>query len=177
MKSLIAALLALTGAVTVAKDWDADVAAIVRLHGLERQGHLTGSADLVTATLADRLTVVENGEVHIMSRNDVHRTFVDYLKSVRYSAWEDVTAPDVHVARDGFTAWAVIRIHAKTSDVGDNKSKEEHEFLSSWIAVYEKQKGQWRMVAISSGCNPPCGLPESRRAATVWFGTITTGHI
>lgn len=147
-------------AVTIVEAGD-DEAAILRLHTQERQGHLSGNADLVVAALDDQLTVVENGDVHVMSRDEVRKTFVAYLHSVHYSVWEDLVPPVIHVAGDRRTAWAVIKIRAKYVD--QDAKAEQNEFQSSWISIYEKRKGEWRMVAIASGCNPPCGLPDDKK--------------
>ncbi|MBV9623880.1 MAG: hypothetical protein JOZ14_07880 [Acidobacteria bacterium] len=155
--------LLLVGSAALAFASDKDISAILELHQVERRGHLTGNAELIAGTLADQLTVVENGEVQVNSREDVGRSFSDYLKSVRYSAWEDVSPPSVHISTDRKTAWVVIRIQATYTDK-DSTPAVQHQFVSSWIAIYQKGKGGWRMAAIASGCNPPCGLPREQNA-------------
>jgi hypothetical protein len=140
---------------------DKDVSAILQVHALERRGHLTGSAEFIAKAVGDQLTVVENGAVQVSSREDVPRTFANYLKSVHYSAWEDVILPAVHISTDPKTAWAIIQIQA--TYVESAKPSVQHQFVSSWIAIYQKGNGRWRMTAIASGCNPPCGLPAEEK--------------
>jgi hypothetical protein len=81
-KSALTTAIFVTLACVAAAQSMSDEAAIVQLHAQERQGHLTGNANLVASALAHNVIVLENGEVHRMSREEVHRTFESYLKSV-----------------------------------------------------------------------------------------------
>ncbi len=131
---------------------------ILELHATEREGHLRGDASVVTSVLAESVASVQNGDVEIQSREQMRRSFSEYLSGVAYLSWDDLMKPSVHVSSDGTMAWAVVRIKARFREKGDQSGRIQ-EFKSSWIATYEKQNSQWRMTGISSGCNPPCGSP------------------
>jgi hypothetical protein len=87
--------------------------AILRLHAREREGHLTGNAELVTSDLGENLNVAENGQVETKTRQDVLNGFSSYLKTVKYSSWDDVSEPVVRVSEDGRMGWAAIQIKAQ----------------------------------------------------------------
>ena len=139
------------------------VANILRLHSIEREGHLKGDANMVTSFLADSFVSLQNGKIEVQTREQVRRNFAEYLSNVAYSSWEDVMKPSVHISTDGSMAWAVIQIKARFREKSDPTGKTQ-EFTSSWIATYEKRTSGWQMTGISSGCNPPCGsLPDANR--------------
>ncbi|MBV9301321.1 MAG: nuclear transport factor 2 family protein [Acidobacteriaceae bacterium] len=134
------------------------VASILRLHAIEREGHLKGDANLVSSVLADSVVSIQNGDVEVRSRDQMRRGFAEYFSAVAYASWEDIIKPLVHISRDGGMAWSVIRIRAQFREKSDPSGKVQ-EFTSSWIATYEKNKSGWHMSGISSGCDPPCGPP------------------
>jgi len=137
--------------------------AILRLHAQARQGHLRGDAELIAAGVADRFINLQNGSLESQTREQLRQKFSTYLGHVKYSEWNDVIQPSVHVSRDGTMAWTAINIKARFIDLTEPSPRQEHEFTSSWIAVYEKQASGWRMVGMSSGCEPACGSRREQK--------------
>jgi len=165
MKTCVWLVLAVAFCFSLALGTDAnlkkDQRAILQLHAREREGHLKGDADLVTSGIGSTLTVVENGQVETKTRKEIRDRFSNYFSTVKYSSWDDAITPAVHVSSDGSMAWAAIQIKARYQDRSGPQVHPRHEFLSSWIATYEKQGSKWYMIAISSGCDPPCTPPKS----------------
>jgi ketosteroid isomerase-like protein len=124
---------------------------ILALHEQARRAHLQGDAKLLADTVADSLVNVQAGEVETLTRDQLRQQFEERFRKVKYSLWEDVAAPSIHISPDGKMTWAVIQIHAKYRDRNGAALGDEHEFRSSWIATFEKQGDFWRMAAISSG--------------------------
>jgi len=162
MRWLSPIVLLAISSVVVAQRADDQVANILRLHAIEREGHLKGDAHMVTSFLADSFVSVQNGKVEVQSREQVRRNFAEYLAGVVYSSWDDLMKPSVHISADGTMAWAVIQIKARFREKNDS-TQTIQEFTSSWIAAYEKRASAWQMVGISSGCNPPCGSPPDAK--------------
>jgi hypothetical protein len=73
--------------------------------------------------------------------------FAKYFSEVTYSRWADVQPPHVVVSTDGAHAWMAVEVEAQMNELA---SGAEQRFKSSWIAVYEKKNGKWRMQGIAS---------------------------
>jgi hypothetical protein len=99
--------------------------------------------------VAEHVWEASRGGLNRLTRTELRDRFAAYFSSVRYSVWDDLEPPHVAVSADGLSAWMAVVIEAKLTATGDNTSREVA-FDSSWIAVYEKQDGQWLMVGISS---------------------------
>src|SRR5690242_19868498 len=142
---------------------DENVQAILQLHAQTREGHLKNDVNLIVPNIADRFVDIQNGNLQFSTREELQQKFARYLEHTKYFEWSDVIAPSVHVSSDGQMAWAAIKIKARFTNLSEPAPRKEHEFTSSWISVYEKQPAGWQMVGISSGCDPPCGVPSNRR--------------
>jgi hypothetical protein len=91
------------------------------------------------------------GEVETATPEQIREQFSDRFKRVKYLAWDDVAPPQVRLASGGSMAWVLIQIEARYRDRVGSSLGQEHQFLSSWIATYEKRKSDWRMAGIASG--------------------------
>ena len=141
----------LLSSATVASDLGRDRDSLLALHAHERQAHLIGDANLLTAEMADQVVDVQNGKVEVRSREEMRRRFADYFAQVKYSFWDDVVEPRVRVSPDGRMGWVVIHVKAGLSDVSGAQAGKPRRFESSWISIYEKRDADWKMVGISSG--------------------------
>jgi hypothetical protein len=128
-----------------------DLEELLHLHAQTREAHLKGDANLLVAGIGSQLIQVQDGNVETDTREQIREQFSDRFSRVKYLTWDDVTAPQVRVASDGSMAWMVIQIEARYRDRVGATLGQEHQFFSSWIATYEKQKSDWRMVGIASG--------------------------
>src|SRR4051794_41116174 len=123
--------------------------ALLALHACEREAHLVGDADALTASMAEFVWEASRGGLNRISRSEIRERFASYFKSVRYALWQDLQPAHVSIGADGLSAWMAVEIEAQmtaTQDGGD----QEVRFESSWIAVYEKVDDRWLMVGISS---------------------------
>jgi hypothetical protein len=124
---------------------------LLNLHAQERDAHLKGDADLLASEIASEFVSVRDGEVESDSREEVRHQFAERFRRVRYSEWDDVIPPRVQISPDGKMVSVVVQIRARYRDWTGLSLGEEHKFLSSWVATYEKQQSEWHMVAIASG--------------------------
>lgn len=127
-----------------------DTQSLLAMHARDRQAHLKGDADLLATGMADPFINVAHGKVETIPREQMRQHFAQYFGQVKYSSWEDSAPPKVFVSPDGQMAWMVIEIKARLSDRSGAQAGIEREFISSWIATFEKQHGEWRGVGISS---------------------------
>ena len=133
-------------------DLERERRAVLQLHARAREAHLKGDAALLSSSAADQVRELSRGEFHIVTRDQMRAMFTDVFKSVRYQSWDDATPPVVQVSNDGRMAWMAVHITARVKQL--ESQPKEAAFQSSWIATYEKQDGEWKMVAISSSVAP-----------------------
>lgn len=122
-----------------------DEAAILAGHEQARRAHLTGNADLLAAGAADKFIEAGRGKVSEHTREDLRKNFTEYFKVAKYSVWRDTYPPKVTISADGKMAWMIVAVHGELTMNGKPQA-----FDSSWIATYEKIKGEWKMVGIAS---------------------------
>jgi hypothetical protein len=122
-----------------------DEAAILAGHEQARRAHLTGNADLLAEGIADHFIEAGRGSVTEKTREQVRQQFAEYFKTASYSVWRDTYSPRVTISHDGKMAWMVVAVHGELTLKGKPQS-----FDSSWIATFEKIKGEWKMVGIAS---------------------------
>jgi hypothetical protein len=127
-----------------------DTEKLLELHARERRAHLEGDATLLTSGMADHVWESSRGGLNRLSRSDLEERFTAYFRSVRYTVWDDLEAPHVAVSADGSQAWMAVVIEARLVDTADDGSEHERGFESSWIAAYEKQDDDWKLVGIGS---------------------------
>jgi Domain of unknown function (DUF4440) len=123
----------------------ADEAALLALHGRERQAHLQGDAELLASGVGAHLVDSSRGSLQRLSREEFRARFADYFGRVRYSRWDDIEPPAVSVSADGTQAWMAVHIEAELM-----ADAEPRRFESSWIAAYERSDDGWLMVGIAS---------------------------
>jgi len=122
-----------------------DEAAILAGHEQARHAHLTGNADLLAAGIADRFIEAGRGTVRDKTREQVRKQFAEYFKAAKYAVWRDTLPPKVRISADGKMAWMIVAVHGELTMNGKPQA-----FDSSWIATFEKMKGEWKMVGIAS---------------------------
>jgi len=152
-----------TPAAATSPTLEQDTRSLLAIHARERQAHLKGDANLLVANMADQVINVEYGKIEIITRDQMCQHFMRVFEQVKYSSWEDSAPPKVFVSPDGQMAWMVIEIKASLSDRSGLNAGVERGFISSWIATFEKQQGEWRMVGISSGVEdePASAVPTA----------------
>jgi len=132
----------------LAADPAAERVALLKLHAQDRDGHLKGDADLITAPLAPTITEVAGGHVSTMKRDDAKAKFAEYLKTVKYTAWDDASEPVIKISSDGKMAWMVVEIKVEVAPVSNLVDKRN--FMNSAIQTYEKGPDGWQMTSIAA---------------------------
>ena len=153
--------LALTALLSCASPSDhpspADRAELLRLHEQARTAHLQRRADWLADNWADSMFSVSHGGVSIGTRENRARRqagFQEYLDASTFQAWDDIVPPRIRISPDGQMAYVIVqkRVHLTAKDSTGAVQPERTRF--AWLSVYEKQAGQWRMVAIASTDRP-----------------------
>jgi hypothetical protein len=145
MKTVLTVILLTAAALAQSSDEQA----LLVLHAHDREAHLRGDANLLTADMAPEIMDVGRGHFDRTTREQVREHFTTYFKQAKYSSFDDMVPPAVHVAPDGKSAWMAVQIRAHITNTEPRKAPEEIDFQSAWLATYEKQNGKWLMTAIA----------------------------
>jgi len=129
-------------------DLSADKAAILKLHAMDREGHLKGDAELIAAQLAPKLDEVVGGHIKTMTRDEAKQEFGQHLNTVKFTQWEDAEPPIIKISPDGQIAWMIVEIKAEVAPVDHPENKQD--FLASSIQTFEKGADGWHMTAIAA---------------------------
>ena len=123
---------------------------LLTLHKEERRAHFDHDITFLVSHVAPHMLDVRDGRVNRVSSDDVRGKFEQYFKNAKFSAWDDVEPPVVHVSADGAMAWMIlqVRIAYTTIDASGKTSKEDT--VGAWMSSYEKQNGTWIMTAVTS---------------------------
>lgn len=163
--SLAAALLAglfclsIAPAGSPASDRDADESApakaeLLAVHQAARRAHFNRDVDSIVAGMGTEFTTVHEGNIRVMSREDVRKQFTEYFRGAEFSAWDDLEPPVIRISPDAKMGWMIVRVriaYTKT-DAGGATSKEDT--VMAWISAYEKRDGKWLLVANATTSKP-----------------------
>ena len=148
MRLRLAIVLLAFSTLAVAADPGADRAALLKSHTEDRDGHLKGDASLITAHFASSFEEVVGGRVHEMSRDAARQQIGEYLKTVKYTAWDDATDPIIKISPDGQMAWMLVQTKVEVAPADQPDAKRS--FMNSAIQTYEKGPNGWEMTAIAA---------------------------
>ena len=70
-----------------------------------------------------------------------------YLKSVNFREVVDLTPPEIKISGDGSMAWLVGNVRVNGIRRQPNGQSVLLDFVSTWLAVYEKRGSDWYLVA------------------------------
>jgi hypothetical protein len=149
MKTWALFLISLVATTAFAADQKADEQALLDLHSKAREAHLKGDANLLAEGLADKFMDVGRSKFDWVAREQFRERFTKVFSTRKYSRWENVVPPVVHIAPDGKTGWMAVQLRAELTEQHDGKPPEQINFDMAWMANYEKQNGKWRMTAIA----------------------------
>src|SRR5437868_8000027 len=75
-----------------------DEQALLAIHARDRQAHLRGDANLLTADTASEIIDVGRGHFDRTTRDQVREHFTGFFKQASYSSYDDMVPPVVHIA-------------------------------------------------------------------------------
>ena len=150
MKTVLAVLWLTTLAFSQSKDEQS----LLAIHQHTREAHLKGDAVLLTSDLAFEIMDVGRGHFDKQTRDQVRDHFMAYFQQAKYSSFEDLAPPAIHISPDGRSAWMAVQIKAKITMTEPGKQPENIDFQSAWLSTFEKQNGHWKMTAIAYSVPP-----------------------
>jgi hypothetical protein len=120
---------------------------LLAVHQAGLRVHLNRDVDFIVAGIGPEFTTVHEGNIRVMSREDVRKQFTEYFRGAEFSAWDDLEPPVIRISPDGKMGWMIVRVriaYTKTDAAGE-RSKEDT--VMAWMSAYEKHDGKWLLVA------------------------------
>lgn len=159
--ALLAGLFCLSSAQSHSPDANLDAddsasakAELLAVHQAARRAHFNRDVDSIVAGMGPEFTMVREGNIRVMSREDVRKQFAEYFRGTEFSAWDDLEPPIIRVSPDGKAGWMIVRVriaYTKT-DAGGATSKEDT--AMAWMSAYEKRDEKWLLVANATTSKP-----------------------
>jgi ketosteroid isomerase-like protein len=128
-------------------DRQEDQEALLAILRDDRRAHLETDAVRLASHLADRVVQVSDGEIEVVSRDEVEALFSSIFAGAVYELWEDTRPPVIRFSSDGDMAWVARRVRARRRAATDAAAVE---YTSAYTATYETLDGDWRMTSVTS---------------------------
>ena len=124
---------------------------LLELNDQQRTAHLEGDADLLVAQMADTLTMIQDGVVSMVAKEDVRTRFGSYFPTVHYTKWDDITDPEIMFSDDYSMATVTVVKDIESAPVlGDSTGAYEANQWA-WMTIYQRKGSDWLMTRMSSG--------------------------
>jgi hypothetical protein len=113
---------------------------------------------------------VGNGGIHRITPESRRAHFQRYFERAEFTRYEDLVPPIVHVSPDDTTGWVIAQVRVEGTYREDTGVRSPLDTTWSWVELYERAGGEWRMTGIASTHDrdaEPAGL------AGLWHGVDT----
>lgn len=124
-------------------------------HRIIMDGHYFGQTNEMKKQQSETMIMVSEGEIYHIPGNQPD-AMIDRIMSNRdYTTYDDLVRPIVQISGDGQLGWVIAQVSAKGIRFDeDGNPKGPLEFVCTWIELYEKVDGQWRMKGNVSNFQP-----------------------
>jgi hypothetical protein len=131
-----------------------DLADLAALHRGAIDAHLTSDVARLAAGEFDRSTVARRGELVETTREALVERLGPYLRSIRFTRYEDVRVPVIAVSNDGSLGWLACEIEAEGQEVGPRSQGARVAYAFSWVETAIKRDGRWLRNGNASSARP-----------------------
>jgi ketosteroid isomerase-like protein len=125
-------------------------AELAEIVSLERDAHLTTDVDLLLAHHADDLTLIHDGQIETMSRDDSRQRFTERFRGATYDVWDFLEPPTIHLAADGTLASVASRVRIERTKDRDDGTSERQGWIYAGLDTYERREGRWVRIVNAS---------------------------
>jgi hypothetical protein len=130
------------------------IAELLALHKDARRAHFEHDVDAILAGTNESSTSVRDGKVQVRSRDEVRKQFTQYFQGTKFTAWNDLEPPIIHVSPDGQMGWMIVRVRIAYTKTDASGAQSKEDTVMAWMSVYEKHDGKWLHVANASTTAP-----------------------
>jgi len=128
---------------------------LLRHHRVIMDGHFFGFTADMKSQQSDSMNIVSDGEIYTVKGNQPE-AMIDRIMATRdYTVYDDLIRPKIEISNDGSLGWVIAKIYAEGIRYDKNgKTTGPLEFTCSWIELYEKEGGRWKMKGNVSNFKP-----------------------
>ena len=124
--------------------------ALLALHEKHLQAHRDGDANAFLEDWSDEMLSVNRGEMKLAGREEMRPVFSAYFGSTQFEYYRDSQPPRAEVSEDGTLGWVAAEVEARGVSTAEDGTKTPVEFTSSWVSLFRKIDGEWRLVGNAS---------------------------
>ncbi len=152
--SLVAIIFCAAHAPSLIPEQKSAEAELLALHQSDRRAHVTHDVEGLLATFPPEFISVRDGNIRRQPQDELRKRFTEYFRGAKFTAWEDLEPPVVHVSPDGQMGWMIarVKIAINRSDAAGQPSTEN--VVMAWMSAYEKHEGKWQHVANATTIEP-----------------------
>lgn len=118
---------------------------------VQRTAHLTNDAALLVGEIADSMLSLNAGQMNWMSKEAIQNRFENYFDMVRYTSWDDVTAPIIEFDQQSGKAKTYVQKFLDLQYLDANGDYSPHQYAQfAWQADYVLEGEKWKMISNTS---------------------------
>ncbi|GAB5524059.1 MAG: hypothetical protein Roseis2KO_19310 [Roseivirga sp.] len=115
----------------------------------QKEAHFEGSPRLLLAEMADTVYTVQRGVISVATKPEMLQRWEAYFKSVKYSRWDDLREPLIHISADATQASVSVNKITVSTLIDDPAAGVDTTYFA-WTSEYQKVNGAWKIYKITS---------------------------
>jgi hypothetical protein len=80
--------------------------------------------------------------------------FQAYLDRSTFQAWDDLAPPIIRISPDGQMAYVIVQKRVRLTAPDSAGVPRPDHTIFAWVELYEKQRGEWRLMGVASTDRP-----------------------
>ena len=125
----------------------------------QRKFHFDKMAEELVSQLSIKYIDINGGEITRPSKEENILNFRNYFESIEFEKWDDIIPPIIRFSEDNKMAYVIINKEVVFTYNDENEHILSHNTEYSWVAIYTKYKGAWKIDCIAS-TNKPSNIKE-----------------
>ncbi len=130
-------------------DLEKERALLLASNERQKAAHFEGSPELLLAEMADTVYTVQRGVIRVTTKPEMLQRWEAYFKSVKYSQWDDLQEPLIHISADASQASVSVNKITVSTLVDDPAAGVDTTYFA-WTSGYRKVNGAWKIYKITS---------------------------
>ena len=126
-------------------DTAAEAKVLAAAHKQILRAHLENDPAAWLALEADKVVLGREGLVYTEDYDFRKERGTEYLSQSKFTMYDDMVEPVTEVADDCSIGWVIAQVRVK-GEFGEGDAMQPVNWQSSWIELYRKIDGAWRIV-------------------------------
>ncbi|MEJ2113810.1 MAG: hypothetical protein P8X62_09005 [Flavobacteriaceae bacterium] len=127
---------------------------ILQVHDLSRKYHVEKMAEAFISQLSDEHISVNKGKISHLNREEKIKQVKQYFDLVEFEKWDDIEPPIIRFSDDYSMAYTIVNKELVLNYMNEENKKVREKTIFSWVAIYTKHDGTWKVDCIASTNQP-----------------------